>query len=316
MKKIIWLCFLFLVACAPEPIATPNAGEIAFQMLQKQMEAEATSQSVGLQFTATVQVIGATATANQLIVEAQQTERARLDAIATADQARLDVQATQARLDAVATDAQGRKDTQATQNSLATSTFTAMTLTAIPPHATLTQMAVNNQIVIATQDVERSELSLQQQRDTNVIQWLIPTAIAIILSIVGGFYIYNQSRIREIRDEDGKFQVFILDNKTATRPALWSGPVLDLQTQTMPLLVAPQEQADVTRRAQAIEALAAMPVQPTASGAGAFNDAFSVPQKREDAFEIIENDALPAELLDSETLKVLDKDWKESAHER
>lgn len=331
MKKLFFLMAFFLTACGAYtptvmPTPTPNAGDLAFAMLQKQMEANATAQSVGLQFTATAQVIGATATANQLIVEAQRTEQARNDAIATSEQKRTDAQATQIRNDIIATAAreqviadsmteQARIDAIATQSSLSTATFTIMTLTAIPPHATLTQMAVNNQMAINTQEVERSALGLKQQRDTNVIQWLIPMLIAISLTVVGGFYIYNQSRIREIRDDDGKFQVFIMDNKLATKPALWTGPVLDLQKQTMPQLSAPAEQSEVTRRAQAIEALAAMPVQPTASGAGAYNDAFSPPRKRDDAFEIIEGDEVPVNLLDGETLKVLDRDWKE-AHEQ
>lgn len=340
MRKIIMIVFLFLAACGSSsnvvtPTATPNPGEIALQMMQQQMAANATSQVVGLNFTATAQVVGVTATANQLIIEGQRTEQARVDAAATSEQHRQDVQATseqhrqdvqatQARIDAdtAATQsaeaaAQARIDAQSTSDSLATATFTVMTLTAIPPHATLTQIAVNNQIVVSTQEVERSSLSLKQQRDTNVIQWLIPTIIAIFLAIVGAFYIYNQSRIREIRDEDGTVQVFVLDNKTVTAPALLAGPVLDLTTNQMPVLTAPKEQSEVTRRAQAIKALAAMPVQPTANGTGAFNDVFSTSQKPAEAFEIIDGDAQPpAGLLDSEALKSLEHDWKEANYEK
>jgi flagellar motor protein MotB len=347
MRKFIFIMFLFLTACgtstgANTPTATPNPGEIALQMMQQQVSANATSQVVGLNFTATAQVVGATATANQLIVEGQRTEQARVDAAstseqhradaqATSEQHRSDVQATQARMDmdAQATQAyqamqatqarddvnakQARIDAQSTADSLATATYTVMTLTAIPPHATLTQMAVNNQIVVSTQEVERSALSLKQQRDTNVIQWLIPTIIAIFLAIVGAFYIYNQSRIREVRDEDGTIQVVIVDNKTMTVPALLAGPVLDLVTNQMPMLSSPKEQSEVTRRAQAIRALGVMPVQPTASGAGAFNDAFSIPRKRDEAFEIVEGEQMPPiDLMDAEALKATEQDWKDA----
>jgi hypothetical protein len=306
------------------------------------MAANATSQVVGLNFTATAQMVGATATANQLIVEGQRTEQARVDAAATSEQKRADALATQSRMDmdaratqsrmdmdAQATQAflamqatqarddanakQARIDAQSTADSLATATFTSMTLTAIPPHATLTQIAVDNQIVISTQEVERSALSLKQARDTNVITWLIPTIIALFLAIVAGLYTYNQSRIREIRDEDGTVQVFVFDNKTVTKPSLLAGPVLDLTTNTMPQISSPLEQSEVTRRDQAIRALAAMPVHPTASGAGAFNDAFSIPKNRDDSFEIIEHDELPpAGLLDAEALKAIEKDWKDA----
>ena len=346
MRKYLLIAVLFLAACqspsaaSVTPTATPNPGEIALQMMQQQMAANATSQVVGLNFTATAQILGSTATAQQLVVEAQWTEQARADAVSTSEQKRTDAQstavqqqkeaqatqsridsdarATQSYIDAQATQAradadaqQARIDAVATSDSLYTATFTAMTLTAIPPHATLTQIAVNNQIVMSTQEVESAALSLKQQRDTNVIQWLIPTIIALFLAVVAGFYAYNQSRVREIRDEDGNVQVFIFDNKTATMPALMTGPVLDLKTTTMPLLTSASEQADVTKREQAIRALRAMPVSPTTSGVTAFNDAFSTSPKRDDAFEFIEyEDQPPLGLLDSEALKATDHDWK------
>lgn len=351
MKKIyllMALLFAVSVACGAEitptvmPTATPNSGEIALQMMQQQMAANATSQVVGLNFTATAQIIGSTATAQQLVVEAQWTEQARADAVSTSEQKRTDAQstavqqqkeaqatqsridsdarATQSYIDAQATQAradadaqQARIDAVATSDSLYTATFTAMTLTAIPPHATLTQIAVNNQIAISTQEVESAALSLKQQRDTNVIVWLIPTIIALFLAAVAGLYAYSQSRVREIRDEDGNVQVFIFDNKTATMPALMTGPVLDLKTTTMPLLTSASEQADVTKREQAIRALRAMPLSPTTSGVTAFNEVFSTPQRREDAFEIVEGEEMPPlGLLDAEALKATEKDWKEA----
>jgi hypothetical protein len=256
----------------------------------------------------------AQATQSRMDIEARATQ-ARMDMDAQATQASLAMQATQARDDANAK--QARIDAQSTSDSLATATFTSMTLTAIPPHATLTQIAVDNQIVISTQEVERSALTLKQARDTNVIQWLIPTIIALFLAAVAGLYAYNQSRIREIRDEDGTVQVFVFDNKTVTKPSLLAGPVLDLTTNTMPQISSPQEQSEVTRREQAIKALAAMPVRPTANGTGTFNEVFSTPQKREDAFEIVDGDTLPPTgLLDGEALKSLEHDWKEANHDK
>lgn len=348
MRKYLLIAVLFLTACQTPsagsltPTATPNPGEIALQMMQQQMAANATSQVVGLNFTATAQIIGSTATAQQLIVEAQWTEQARADAVSTSEQKRQDAQstaaaqqreaqatqsridsdarATQSYIDAQSTQAradadakQARADAVSTSDSLATATFTSMTLTAIPPHATLTQMAVNNQMVMSTQDVERAALSLKQQRDTNVIQWLIPMIIALFLAVVAGLYAYNQSRVREIRDEDGAVRILVFDNKTLTKPALLTGPVLDLKTHTMPQVSSTKEQTDVTRRAQAIEALSVMPVSPTASAASAFNDAFSTPQNREDAFEIVEGEEMPPfGLLDAEALKATENDWKEA----
>jgi hypothetical protein len=340
-KYIIILIALFITACGGgqtypmgTPTATPNPGEIALQMMQQQMAANATEQVIGLNFSATAQIIGVTSTVQAAQTQEAIDQRARMDAQATADQHRadaqatqnrmdMDAQATQQRIDADATQAQARRDAQATsdqarldmvgtQSANATATFAVMTLTAIPPHATLTQMAVNNQIVLSTQDVERSALSLKQARDTNVISWLIPIILAVFLMLVGALYLYNQSQVREIHDADGNTDVIIFKNRMATKPSQWAGPLLDLTTYTMPQLSAPAEQAEVTKRAQGIAALAVMPVQPTASGAAFFNDVFSTPQKREESFEIIENDEVPVNLLDGETLKVLDKDWKDA----
>ena len=92
MRKFILIAVLFLAACqspsaaSVTPTATPNPGEIALLMLQQQMAANATSQVVGLNFTATAQIIGSTATANQMLIEAKQTEQARVDAISTSEQ--------------------------------------------------------------------------------------------------------------------------------------------------------------------------------------------------------------------------------------
>jgi hypothetical protein len=247
-------------------------------------------------------------------MEARATQ-ARMDMDAQATQAFLAMQATQARDDANAK--QARIDAQSTSDSLSTATFTVMTLTAIPPHATLTQIAVNNAIVVSTQEVERSALSLKQQRDTNVIQWLFPIILAIGLSIGLALYFWNQSQVRVEKNEDGDVDVIIFKNQKAFKPELFAHPMLDLRTNEMPLLTDSNTQAEVTRRAQAIKALAAMPVHPTANGTGAFNDVFSTSQKREDAFEIIEGDTMPpAGLLDGEALKSLDHDWKEANHDQ
>jgi hypothetical protein len=342
MKKFILIVFLFLTACGSSgsypygtPTPTPNPGEIALQMMQQQMAANATAQVVGLSFSATAQVVGVTATANQLIIEGQRTEQARVDAAATSEQHRQDaqatseqhrqdVQATQARMDAdtaatqaAAAAAQARIDAQSTSDSLATATFTVMTLTAIPPHATLTQIAVNNAIVVSTQEVERSELSLQQQRDTNVIQWLFPIIGAIFLFVGLALYFWNQSQVRVEKNEDGDIDVIIFKNQKAFKPALFARPMLDLVTNDMPLLTDANTQNEVTRREQAIRALAAMPVHPTGNGTNAFNDVFSTSQKREDAFEIIEGDTMPpVGLLDGEALKSLEHDWKEANHDK
>ena len=309
MRKLILLTLLFLTSCTatavtPIPTSTPNAGEIALQMMQSQMEANATSQAVGLQFTATAQVIGATATANQILVEAQQTAQARRDAEATAEQKRGEIAATQQRL-----------DLESTQSANATATFVVLTLSAVPTSAALTQIANEQNIALSNNEIQRSNLAVEQQRQKNTVEWAVPFIIAFMAALVGSLFVIRYSRTREIRDEDGGVQVLILDNKNVISPKLLAGPVLDVESMTMPQLVSGAEQHEVTKRAQTIEALKAIPVEPARNALPLFGDVFGA-KRQEDAFEIIEGETLPpAGLLDGEALKSLDKDWKEANRE-
>jgi hypothetical protein len=326
MRIIYFVLLLFLLtACAGETIATatptttPNPGEIALQMIQQQMNAEATSQVVSLQLQATQQVIGATATANQIIVEQGQTQQARQDAIATADQGRRDAAATQARQDTIATaERQQVIDQQSTQQAIiamqntqsadATATFTSMTLTAIPPHATLTQMAINNDIVINNQNVEKATLDLQKAKDTNKISWQIPLLIALVMLGAGVLWVIRKSRWNAFVDDDGRVLGFGHDDKYIN-PRLLTGPVLDLKTGEVK--ESTPEQVRVTERAQIIEALAVMPEQTTKGAAEVFNKYFG--EKQAAPYEIVDGDLLPpAGLLDAQALKSIENDWTEA----
>ena len=316
MKKIILITFLFLTSCAgaitSPSTPTPNAGEIALQMMQSQMEANATSQAVGLQFTATAQVIGATATANQMIYDARQTEQARQDAVSTAAQARIfaDATAEQKRMDIAAT--QQRLDIEGTQSANATATFVVLTLSAVPTSAALTQIANEQNIALSNNEVQQSNLEVEQQRQKNTVEWAAPVIIALMAALVGSVFVIRYSRTRAIRDEDGGVQVLILDNKNVISPKLLAGPVLDVEAMKMPPLVSGAEQREVTKRAQTIEALKSIPVEPARNAMPLFADVFGA-KKQEEAFEIIEGETLPpADLLDGEALKSLDKDWKEA----
>jgi hypothetical protein len=257
-------------------------------------------------------VIGATATANQIIFDAQQTEQARRDAMATADQAEMYAVATaeQKRSDIAAT--QQRLDIESTQSANATATFVILTLSAVPTSAALTQIANEQNIALSNNELQQSNLAVEQQRQKNTVEWAVPFIIAFMAALVGALFVIRYSRTREIHDEDGGVQVLILDNKNVISPKLLAGPVLDVESMTMPQLVSGAEQREVTKRAQTIEALKVIPVEPARNAMPLFGDVFGT-KKQEDAFEIIEGETLPpAELLDGEALKSLDKDWKEA----
>jgi len=326
--------FFLVAACTGTPAPTPSSGEVALTMIADKVQAEATQAAVNNVFTATAQVLGATATQQAAWSQATSTQQARIDADATqaqarrdaqatAEQKRRDVQATQARIDANATQAQARRDAQATadqarldlqatQQAAESATAFAVTAAVIPTYNLWTQQAVEQAISIGTNAVELSNLQVEQQRQKNTVDWALPASLALLVGIVGSLFVVRLSRTRAIADEDGAIQLIIQDNKTAIQPRLLPGPVLTLDSLTMPQLVAPDEQAEVTKRAQAVQALGAMPVSPTANGVQAFNSMFGMADAQKPRFEILEDGSLPTGMLNSETLKVVEGDWKES----
>jgi len=319
MKKtlIYILPLLFLAACAapanptPMPTATPNPGEIAMQMVQQQMAAEATSQVVGLQFTATAQVIGMTSTVQAYATQEAVTQQARNDAQATAEQTRRDAQATQQRIDAEATQAQAHRDAQATadqarldlqatQQAQATNMAFSMTQLVIPTHNLWTQQAVEQDILIATNHVELSNLEVQQQQQTNTLDWAVPMGIAILLTIGLLAYVYSVAQVREIKDGNGDVQLLIFKNQQAITPHLLPKPVLILDSGEMPDMTNPQEQAEIVRREQNIRALEAMPVNPAGHAVQAFNQYFggTVEPKKLPTIEIVKPEEIGNHILD------------------
>lgn len=323
---------LLLTACGEYAPSTPTPTnispvEIAGTMMQFQLASEATQQAVQMQLSATAQIVGITSTSEAFAVQQAVTQQARQDAQATAEQHRLDIQATQQRIDADATQEQARRDVEATQvqtrldiqsTQQAGSTATAgvMTMTAIPPAGTNTAIALQQQVILANNQVQLSNLQVEQQSQKNTPEWVIPYFVALVALVAGVLYLRSYSRVREVKNEDGEIQLLLIDHKRSIRPQLLTGPVLDLDGEvSMPMLTSPAEQARVTERAQAIEAIGKMPTATTPQAAQTFNKYFGNNQQ-DLPFEVIDaEDAPPAGLLDGETLKSLNKDWKEAKDE-
>lgn len=322
MKRIFFALVLLslLTGCgsASDASVTPTQEpdspvDIAATMMQVQVAAEATKMDVGIRMTATAQQMGVTSTAYAVATQAAVTQQYRQDMIAT--QQRLDAEATQqqARLDLQATQEQQRLDMQATQQAEATATSFWVTQTALPPAMTLTMIANQQDIALRDNQIELSNLEVQQQREKNTPEWVIPMVVGVILAAVLGLYVVRYSRVREVKNGDGDTEVLILDGDKILRPRLMPGPIVELKPEeiTMPLLTSPQEQARVTERAQAVDAIKAMPPSTSPNAAGAFNKYFGPGQDQ--PFDVIDaEDAPPAGLLDGETVKSLEKDWKEA----
>jgi hypothetical protein len=177
----------------------------------------------------------------------------------------------------------------------------------------LTQIANEQNIILANNQVQLSNLQVEQQSQKNTPEWVIP--YLLLFGLVAGvlWYVKSQSRVREVKNEDGDVELLIIDHTRAIRPRLLAGPVLDLNGEvSMPMLTAPSEQAKVTERAQAVEAIKNMPTSTTPQAAQTFNKYFGT-QQQDLPFEIIDaEETPPAGLLDGETLKSLNKDWKEA----
>lgn len=329
MKKLTILLFVLLLSSCATPTPTPvSVGpvDIAGTMVQYQVAAGATSNAVSIQMSATAQVIGATSTQFAYATQAAVTEQARMDAVATSDQARQDAQATQARMDFEATQAQARRDAVATSEQArldVQSTTTAekmalefaITQTAIPPANTMTAVANEQAIRLAENQVEKSNLEVEQQRQKNSVEWVTPYLIALVATMVGAIFVIRYSRVREVKNEDGEVEVILIEDK-AIRPRLMPTAVitLDADGARAEHLTNPAEQSEVTRRAQAVEALKNMPVNPSSNGAEAFNRYFQpAPTAGDLPFDVIEAGETPSEtMLNDETLQTLRGDWKEA----
>jgi hypothetical protein len=334
------------LACASStttPTPTPvSAAAIALTMLSDKVNAEATQQKFNSIAAITQQVEASTATQQAFFVQQTQTEQARIDAQSTSDKAdanaqataqqeRHDAQATQQRIDAEATQQalnlqatqqridfestqeQARRDLSATQQAEGTATTWSVTQAIIPTHDYWTQQAVQQDVLIATNDVELSNLKVKQQRDTNVLQWFIPMLIAIILTVALVDLARKYLKVREIKNAEGGTDAVIFDNEKMIAPKLFPKPVLELQSGEMHDVTDEKNQAEIVKRAQAVDALSVMPDHPGNNATGVFNSTFSGAPKDNLPFDVIDADEQPpAGLLDDQTLQTLRKDWKEA----
>lgn len=326
MKRHPYLLLLFLamllVSCGQVTPTPAGVGpvDIAGTMVQYQVAAGATSNAVSIQMSATAQVIGATSTQYAYATQAAVTEQARVYAQATSDQARQDAQATQARIDFEATQAQARRDAEATSQQArldveSTTTASGMqtafaiTQTAIPPANTMTAIANNQAIALANNEVEKSNLDVEQQRQKNSVEWVTPYLIALVATVVGAIFVIRYSRVRELKNDDGDVEGFLVDGDKFIRPRLLGEPVIILDGEEVK--AAPisdhAEQAEVTRRSQAVDALKNMPVNPTSQAGQTFNKFFDQ-QRPRPKIEVLQDGQLPRVILDDIEDQVVQED--------
>lgn len=312
---------------------TPSAADVALTMIGDKVNAEATQAKFESIAQVTAQVAGATATQQAVWSQATQVQQERFDAQATAakaeanvqataQQARMDAQATQQRIDTEATQQQARLDLEATvqqsrldlvatQQASGTATAWSVTQAIIPLHDSWTQQAVQKDILLATNEVELSNLKVKQQQDTNIVQWLVPMLIAIVLTFAGIRYFSNAARVREVKDADGNTDALVIDNEQVIIPRLLPKPVLLLETGEMPDMTDRKEQAEIVKRDQGIRALEVMPERPIDQAIDTYSQMFG--GQRDMPFDVIDaEDTPPAGLIDGQSMQSLNKDWKEA----
>lgn len=301
----------------PTPI---SPGEVMLTMAAQSVNAQATEMAVNIQFTATQQIKDATATQQQSYALATGTQQARMDAQATDQQARRDAAATQARIDAEATAEQNKRDAAATaeqmridalgtQSANATATWVVMTMTAMPPHATMTQLAMEQSVEIGQDEVELSGLKVKRQQQSNTLQALAPYTLAIGVFAMAALIMVRRSRVREVRNpETGGVELLIFDNQRGVQPNLLTGPVVEIEkgNVAVPLLADPAEQAEVTRREQAIRALQAMPSNPPTNAVMMSNGVFG--ETRKPTVEVLEPGQASRQILDELTGQVVEEE--------
>lgn len=336
---LIMLVFGLLAACvnsvadmtaaqtATPTLAPTNVGpvDIAATMMQVEIASKATQQALSIQQTATQQVLGITATMQVGATQAAYTQQARVDAIATDQQGRRDAQATQARIDfeatqqqanrdAEATQAQARLDLQATQQAQATATAYMSTAAVLPTVQAFTATAISQEILLRNNEVELSNQHIRDQQMTTLVRNFLTPAVIIIAVVVLSLAIIRKSRSNIVTNEDGQVEMVIHDNTRLIRPRLMPGPVVEMygnQT-TMPMLVAPAVQAEVTKRAQGVDALSVMPSEPSRNGMDLYGAVFGNGGQQQARYEVLEGDVLPPSgLMDGEAVKAVEKDWND-----
>lgn len=248
---------MLLASCAsnePEfPNSTPTSeqhidlGGTAVAVLGQDLALRATEQQLKqdqimaqAQMTATQMAIMATETER-----AMQDERAQRSAAATAT-----YQVWQVTAEAAMHQATSTAIAQSTENSV---------------KATREAVAWEMQATAQAANVQSAELALARERTTNTIQAWGPWAIVLVIIMGAGWYMWKKGQVGVFERDPltgmmAPVMVEVNGRRVLVRPDLMPSAVLDLgQAIHSPALVETQVQADVTRRAQAVEAIAQLP---------------------------------------------------------
>jgi hypothetical protein len=325
MKRllIVWILLLVITSSCGGPVVTPEptptaavtemgAANAALELIRQDMYIRLTQQSaeslrveMGARMTATQQALDGTATAvrhDENVAQAQAAAAAtKVVWNVTVAAAKVQDEAT-ARAQAAATE---QAYVQATSTAYAQGTATqaaviGLTATiqaaATAASAERTQQApfVAAQMTAVQAQAESAELAATRARMTNGVLAWGPWVIVLAALGITAFSIYRKSQVGTVeRDSNGMMPgvvIFHRGQKQFISPDRMFGPVLTLDQSgiSAPVLADPDRQEGTTRRAQAVEAIGALPPQQQRQGIGLMSETFSQAAQRPN-IEVVEN---------------------------
>jgi hypothetical protein len=143
----------------------------------------------------------------------------------------------------------------------------AATAAVQPTHAIWTQNAVYAVQTIEAGEAAKVELAVRRQNMKNIFDALLPWAIVVgaIIVLARGFAEWVKTRVHS-RDEHGRVPLIQMKTDSGdtivVKPELMESSTMKIQKDGAIVRYAPmdtQEQSDINRRAQAVEAIAALP---------------------------------------------------------
>lgn len=271
---------LLLTSCGGAGTATPTAvsgiGDAAVELIQQDMYLRLTQQAIdnerietGAKMTATQQVINATATQQTHNENARATQRADS---ATQQAWQVTVEAGKAQ-DAATAQAASSQAT-ATAEWKATATEAAVIVatekananaTATADYKTLQAPIVSAQATAIYVQTKKTEIELQKTQATMWVSAWGGWVFAIVAMAAAGFMLWKKSQVGVVpTDNNGRMQMVIINDngrKVLVRPDVMAGPALEISKigSSMPQLVAPEIQREVTHGAQVVEAVRSLP---------------------------------------------------------
>lgn len=260
MKKSLIFLIMFLSACTtgPSVTATPAGDAELMRVLQGEVEARATQRAADQQLI----IFQAGQTATALITGATSTEQ-------SAAETRTVWRVTVAAGEAQGTATAQAGNAQATSTAAAAGTSTQISYldgsatveskqTVISAKQTESAPLLSAQYTAVAAQAESASLAATRERTTNQLWAWTPLILIFVGLGAGVYYLWKSGKIGIVNADDNGIMPTIIftDTMRVLRPDLMPAPMIEANVEN--IVMAP-DQADVTRRAQAVQAIAQLP---------------------------------------------------------